>query len=111
MLGTVRIHPDEGTGRVPGQQSVLEDLQHVQRPRRIEADVDDVGEAAGENLRGLTRDDAVDVRTANREREPGELSHVQGSVRALGDRGRHCVHGDLRTWRETEERGRVDYLF
>src|SRR4029450_1466841 len=103
------MHPDESAGGVSGQQSVLEDLQYVQCPRLVEGDVDDVGEATGEDLRGLTRDDAVDVCPADREREAGELSHVQSSVWALGDRGRHRVHGDLGAWRKTEERWRVDH--
>ena len=65
------------------EQTLLRDLDRVERAVAGEGEVGDVGQPGGEHRRRLAGDDAPDVRGALLEREAGQLADVERAVRAL----------------------------
>src|SRR5438128_6047475 len=82
----VRVHPQQNAR--PGESWSDGEFENVEPLVRTPPDVDDRREARPVDRRRLPRDDAVDVRPADREWTPGQLADVVSAVRADRDRRR-----------------------
>src|SRR6185295_3922025 len=104
----VRSDTDQSAGPVVEdkgiQQTVLGDLQNVQRTVPIEGHVYDRRESLSVNLGcSAIRRYAIDARAADRKWKTRELADVVMPVRSERDRGRNHIHRDQCPWRKLKE--------